>query len=176
MLLGLYFFIVIALPVALGVYVLFNGLPRSRTCPRCAGETLRLRSRSHDLTARVLRREVHRRWCPRCGWEGTAHLRPEPEPAPDPVQQRERRAPASAGSADRVDLRRVDVDGDAWRVMVECWEERGRWLARLLFVAPGGQVWLDEGSMEGDSALEVITQAFALPEKTLTGRLRRTVR
>lgn len=177
MLLGLYFFVVIALPVALGAYVLFNGLPRSRHCPRCAGETLRLQSRLHDVASSVLRRRIHHRWCPRCGWRGTAHLRPaRPDPGPEPEAQRRLAAPSPGARSDRLDLRRLEVDGDAWRVLMECWEENGRWLARLVFVAPGGQVWLDERSLEGASALEVISEAYSMPEKTLTGRLRRAVR
>lgn len=64
------------------------------------------------------------------------------------------------------------MDGRSWRVMVECWAEDGRWLARLVFVAPGGQVCADRSSLEGGSVVEVISQAFRLPEQTLAGRLR----
>jgi hypothetical protein len=60
--------------------------------------------------------------------------------------------------------------------MVECWAEGGRWLARLIFVDPGGQTWADERWFEGDSAVAVISQAFSLPERTLAGRLRRALR
>lgn len=178
MLLGLYFFIVLALPLALGSYVLYNGLPRSRQCPTCAAETIRLRSRAHQLSKRLLRRELHLRWCARCGWQGTA--RPEPVEA-GPVASAPSLSPPTAvrmGSTggDRVDLRSLDVDGHSWRVMVECWAEDGRWLARLVFVAPGGQVCADKRSLEGGTVLEVISQAFRLPEDALAGRLRRAIR
>lgn len=46
--------------------LLFLFLPAGRTCPRCAGETIPIRSR--------LLRPIHRlattRWCLTCGWEG----------------------------------------------------------------------------------------------------------
>jgi hypothetical protein len=74
-----------------------------------------------------------------------------------------------------VDLRRIDVDGDAWRVMVECWAEGGRWLARLVFVAPGGRTWRGERSIEGQSPFEVLSRAMSLPEQQMAGRLRRAV-
>lgn len=178
MLIGLYFSIVIALPLALGSYVLYNGLPRSRQCPTCAAETIRLQSRGHALCGLLLRRELHLRWCARCGWHGTA--RPQPtgtEPVPMPTASPP--APSirkSTTGGDRVDLRSLDVDGHSWRVMVECWAEDGRWLARLVFVAPGGQVCADKRSLEGESVLEVISQAFRLPEQALAGRLRRAIR
>lgn len=174
MLLGLYFFIVIALPLALGTYVVVNGLPRSRRCPMCADETLRLQSRLHALGSRVSRQRLHLRWCVSCGWRGTVRL-----PARPRVSAVRAPADSTAGAAkgaDRVDLRTLNVDGDAWRVMVECWAENGRWLARLVFVAPGGQVCADRRSLEGESVLEVISQAFSLPEQTLAGRLRRSIR
>lgn len=175
MLLGLYLVMVIALPLALGSYVVFNGLPRSRRCPSCAAQTVRLQSRLHALGSRLLRRgDLHLRWCMDCGWRGVARV-------PSlPVAQFEvargssgvRRGPV----ADRVDVRPIEVNGAPWRVMVECWAEGGRWVARLVFVDPGGQSWLDERSFEGDSAVAVISQAFSLPEQALAGRLRRAVR
>lgn len=175
MLLGLYVFIVIALPLALGSYVLYNGLPRSRRCPMCADDTVRLRSRPHGLGSRLMRRQVQRRWCMRCGWEGTVRLASgghQPVAAPADLS-----APAREGgpSGDRVDLRTLDVDGHSWRVMVECWAENGRWVARLVFIAPGGQVCADKRSLEGRSVLEVISQAFSLPEQALAGRIRRSI-
>jgi hypothetical protein len=39
MFLVFYFLVVIALPMALGIYVVVNGLQRSRRCPACADET-----------------------------------------------------------------------------------------------------------------------------------------
>jgi hypothetical protein len=174
MLLGLYLLMVIALPLALGSYVVFNGLPRSRRCPSCAAETLRLRSRLHQVASRLMRRgDVQLRWCLDCVWRGTARI------ASRPVAQLETARPTRAPTPpapDRVDVRALHVNGAAWRVMVECWAEGGRWLARLVFIDPDGQSWLDERSFEGDSAVAVISQAFSLPEPILAGRLRRAVR
>lgn len=174
MLLGLYFFLVIALPLALGSYVLYNGLPRSRGCPSCTDETIRLQSRGHDLAGVILRQELQERWCMCCGWQGTVRL--ERERAPVASRALAARDSSLAAGTDRVDLRTLDVDGDSWRVMVECWAEDGRWLARLVFVAPGGQVCADQRALEGSTVLEVLSQAFRLPEQTLAGRLRRSIR
>jgi hypothetical protein len=175
MLLGLYLLMVIALPVALGSYVVFNGLPRSRRCPSCAAETLRLQSRLHAAGSRFMRHgDVQLRWCMACGWRGTARTSALPVARLEPTSRSA--AMGHTGRADRVDVRAIDVNGAPWRVMVECWAEGGRWLARLVFVAPGGQSWADERLFEGDSAVAVISQAFSLPEPILAGRLRRTLR
>lgn len=169
MLLVLYFFVVIALPLALGSYVVYNGLPRSRACLACGDETLRLQSVRHRIGSLLMRRELHSRWCMSCGWRGTAlvHSSVTQDPGAIPAM-----GPDRTRTADRVDLRTLDVDGRPWRVMLECWAEGGRWLARLVFIAPGGQVCADQRSLEGGSVLEVISQAFRLPEQTLAGRLR----
>lgn len=173
MLLVLYFLIVIALPLALGSYVVYNGLPRSDRCPVCADETLRLQSGLHAVASRLSTGEMHRRWCLRCGWSGTTVARARVPVAAEPGLVSDTPvADAEVNAPDRVDLRTLCVDGDTWRVKVECWPEGDRWLARLVFVAPGGQVCADRRSIEGDSVLEVISQAFRLPEQTLAGRLR----
>lgn len=172
MLLGLYFLIVVALPLGLGSYVVYNGLPRSTRCPTCAGDTLRLESRLHALASRALRRnDLHLRWCMTCGWCGAAKI---PRPAAPRVRP-SAVSNATTDSGDRVDVRSINVDGSPWRVMVECWAEEGRWVARLVFVAPGGRSWADQRSFEGSSPVSVISQAFALPEQTLAGRLRRVL-
>ncbi|NIP82604.1 MAG: hypothetical protein GWM90_26650 [Gemmatimonadetes bacterium] len=49
-------------------------------------------------------------------------------------------------------------------------------MARLVFIAPSGRVCHDARSLEGSSVLAVISQAFSLPEQTLAGRLRRSIR
>lgn len=173
MLLGLYFTMVIALPALLGTYVLWRGMPRTRRCPACASETFLLRSSSHAFASRVLKREVvQRRWCMGCGWQGTVRLRPDLAPAFAPVGSP---APATP-DLEWMDLRTLTLDGHAWRVKLECWCEAGVWRARLVFVAPGGRTWLDQGSIEGGSAGEVIGRALRLPERTLAGRLRRATR
>lgn len=181
MLLALYFFVVIALPLALGIYVALNGVQRSRVCPTCADDTLLVRSRIHGLVSTLaLQHDVQRRWCLRCGWQGTARL-PRP-PAPPRRRERRPRPPArSPRSAreparDRVDIRRLEIDGSPWQVMVQCWAEEGRWVGRFLFVGPDGRACMEEGfSLEGGSAIEVLSSALSVPEKTLAGRLRRAI-
>ena len=172
MLLGLYFLILMVIPLCVGGYVVFNGLTRSRRCPSCGDDTLRLRSWPRRLGSRLLRQEeLHLRWCMRCGWRGTARIHRLAVP-----RDRSGRAhPARSPGADRVDVRSIDLDGSPWRVMVECWAEAGRWKARLVFVAPGGQACNDRRTFEGPSAVAVISQAFAIPEPTLAGRLRRAL-
>lgn len=177
MLLGLYVFLVIALPLALGIVVVINGLPRSRRCPGCAAQTVRLQSRALATASRPLRtQEVHARWCPTCGWEGAAILSREPAlvaPRPSPT----RLEPSDGGSSDGLALRRIDLDGDDWRVLLEAWNEAGQWHGRLRFVSPQGRSWAeDAASLRGSSALDVLTQALGLSDRSLAGRIRRATR
>jgi hypothetical protein len=177
MLLALYFFVVIALPLALGIYVALNGVQRSRICPTCAEDTLLVRSRLHGLLSTLTRKhDVQRRWCLTCGWQGSARV-PKP-PAPARRDRRPRPASPSAreSARDRVDIRRLEIDGSPWQVMVQCWAEEGRWVGRFLFVGPDGRACMEEGfSLEGGSAIEVLSSALSVPEKTLAGRLRRAI-
>lgn len=46
--------------------LLYLFLPAGRDCPRCAAETVSIRSR----VLRPLRRVAGLRWCMGCGWEG----------------------------------------------------------------------------------------------------------
>lgn len=48
--------------------LLFLFLPAGRECPRCAGDTLPIRSR----LLRPVRRIASLRWCMGCGWEGVS--------------------------------------------------------------------------------------------------------
>jgi hypothetical protein len=169
-----YLFVVIVLPAAVGLYVALQGMPCSRRCPTCAEETLLIRSGVHRLASAALRAtELQRRWCVRCGWQGTVRLDRAPAPAGHPAVRRVggRRAPS-----DQVDIRRLEIDGHRWKVMVQCWSEGDRWVGRLLFVGPNGQSCLDESSsLEGDSALEVLSSALSIPEQALAGRIRRAI-
>lgn len=47
-------------------FLLFLFLPTGRGCPRCAGDTITIRSR----LLRPVTRFASRRWCLACGWEG----------------------------------------------------------------------------------------------------------
>ena len=227
MLMAAYFMIVVALPLALGSYVVFSGLPRSRHCPSCADETLRIRSRPHSLLSRLLpAHQLHLRWCMSCGWRGTTRMGqepaqplatalralprprrvdlPEPErrpgkpglgaypgpagsPEPASAQEEPGIGPGTANAppsppgpceaADGIEIRRLDIEGADWRVRLHCWAEDEHWVGRLLFIGPAGRTCMEErSSITGRSALEVLSRAFTLPERTLAGRLRQVMR
>ena len=175
MLLGLYLVLVIALPLALGSLVVFNGLPRTRLCPRCATQTIRLRSRRHRLASRALPAdELHSRWCPSCAWAGTARIARQVPP-----KVRVRSAPAGVVEEARggLEIRRVELDDGSWRVHLECWAEEDGWHGRLRFVAPGGRAWTDgRAPLTGRSAVQVLSQVLALSDSALVGRIRKATR
>jgi hypothetical protein len=82
--------------------------------------------------------------------------------------------PGQSGEA--VSLRDLDIDGLAWRVLLQCWHGTVRWFGRLLFIAPSGRLWVDTVEpMSGISAREVMGQALALPDRTLACRLRELI-
>lgn len=185
MLLGLYLFVVIALPVALGLLVAFNALPRTRLCPLCAGETLRILSRKHALVSRCLTGEsLQSRWCPSCEWSGTVRVvrRPlasratprvtiEPPAPATPVPE----DPAAATSG--LQVRCIQMDDGPWRVQLECWAEGGAWHGRLQFVGPGGRAWTDgRPDLTGHSAMDVFSQVLSLSDRALVGRIRKATR
>lgn len=75
-----------------------------------------------------------------------------------------------------LDVRSLDVDGAAWRVMLQCWGKTGVFYGRLVFVAPSGRLWLDAvESFSGSNQSDVLGQALSLPEGLLESRLRRLV-
>src|SRR5690606_32862940 len=152
LLVALYLLLVVALPLALSATVNYRSLPEGTTCPLCRSATLLLRSRTLGWTSAVLRRVVlQRRWCLTCGWEGVCKLTGEAArrarrrdgPRLLPPGDTRPHAPPPGGMVEAVDLRDLEVEGCAWRVLVECWYEAGRWYGRLLFSAPGGQLRAD---------------------------------
>jgi len=179
LLVALYLLLVIALPLALSAGVSYRTLPEGTTCPLCRSETLLLRSRWLGWASALLRRVVlQRRWCLSCGWEGIAKLTGE-----EARQARRRVAPsppAPAPPPDRtveaIELRGLEVEGCAWRVLVECWCEAGRWYGRLLFSAPTGQLRTDTSrTFCGRSLSDILDQARALPDRLLACRLREAI-
>ncbi|HUG40076.1 MAG TPA: hypothetical protein VMM12_06315 [Longimicrobiales bacterium] len=177
MLLALYVVLVIALPLALGLLVALNGLPRTRRCPHCTAETFRIRSRGTALLALALRpEELHARWCPACGWTGKVRLA---RTACVPARPARAPAPHAAGSVrgPGVELRRLELPDGAWRVQLECWADAGTWQGRLLFVGPEGRAWTDgRPLLTGGSALEVLSQVLSLSDRALAGRIRKATR
>lgn len=183
LLIALYLLLVIVMPLALGVAVSYRTLPEGRTCTLCGDETLRIRARGLDLISLLIpRRRLQRRWCLACGWEGIARVpaqRVERPGTPRPVRRTRQRpsiaiAPGRSGEA--VNLRKLDVDGSPWRVLLQCWDDTTRWHGRLLFIAPSGRLWVDTVEpFHGDSQEDVLFQALALPEDTLACRLRELI-
>jgi hypothetical protein len=179
MLLVVYFFVVIALPTALGIYVAVNGMQRSRSCPSCGEETLRILSHPHRLAGKLFpRSDIQLRWCAGCCWQGAVRL-------PGPVATRSDAPipPATDAATDtpqqlgeQVEIRQIRIDGRRWDVLLDCWAEGGRWLGRFFFREPGGRSCMEEEpSIEGQSAIEVLSTALATPDAHLAGRLRRAI-
>lgn len=69
----LFFFIAVGAKLILAMLMIYLLLPDDRRCSECDEETLLIRTRVPGrLAARLTRRRVQWRWCPRCGWEGLA--------------------------------------------------------------------------------------------------------
>ncbi|MFW6078294.1 MAG: hypothetical protein ACODAE_01650, partial [Gemmatimonadota bacterium] len=175
-------------PLVLSAVVSYRTLPDERSCPICASDTVPLLTRRRwlaRLSALKPGAAVQRRWCMNCGWEGLCRL---DEPAP-PALPRRPTATADHSSADgprasaspiaegplarAIDLRRLEVDGRRWRVLLQTWCDAQRWYGRLLFTGPSGKLWADRGrTFTGSSPLDVLGQALSLSDGMLTSRLR----
>lgn len=193
----LYLLLILILPLAFSVGVSYRTLPEGRTCPLCGGETLRLVSRWLGLASSVLRATtLHRRWCPRCGWEGVARVTAEgPVSYPGPVEANGSAATSddavqeaplftandggevdTGETGDTIELRKLVLNDQPWRVLLQFWSERDRWCGRLIFLAPSGRVCPDPREpFRGDSPLDVLGQALALSDRILTYRLREVI-
>jgi hypothetical protein len=185
MVVGFYIVSVVALPLALGAFVVFTGMPRTRRCPSCGGETVPVRSAAHRLLSRVIRPTLSRRWCTTCLWQGTVRLDPRPT-APSrwrgaaPLVPLAPSVPDADGRPIRpggLGIRRVEIDGDDWQVQVQCWAEGHAWRGRLIFVGPGGRSWCEhEPQLSGRTAIEVLSRALSVPEPALVGRIKKVAR
>jgi len=177
LLITVYLLLVFVLPLLLSLAVSYRSLPNGRACPQCQGESL-------PLVAPVLRRlsvvspqQFQRRWCLGCGWEGIVRLSraqlASPEATPAPKKGPPATVTRTAATTRTLDLRWLVVQGESWRVLLQCWTETGRCYGRLVFVAPSGRLWADSTHpLTGRSADEVLGQALSLPERTLASRLR----
>jgi len=185
LLIALYLFLVIALPLALSSLVSYRTLPRSTGCPLCGAETLRIESRWLQMVSYLLRRqELQTRWCTRCLWEGAVRLpRPRQLEGSVPARGTTKRRSASRSiavgpgrSGEAINLRDIEIDGLSWRVLLQCWHDSDKWFGRLLFIAPTGRLWVDTvDPISGKSSREVMGKALALPERTLACRLRELI-
>jgi hypothetical protein len=169
---SVYLLFVVVLPLALSLVISYRALPEGPACPSCSGETLRLLRRTTEWFARQLRRgPVQRRWCPVCGWEGFCKL-------PEGYTGLEHGAPRieQPGGA-TIELRRLEVDGRPWRVLMRCWCDSERWYGQLFFSAASGRLLEDSnGPLSGASPDEILSQAQRLPDASLTCRVRELAR
>ncbi len=164
----LYLLLVIVLPLALSLAMGYRGLPRGRSCPLCAGETIRLRSRWLQPLRLGAGQRLHSRWCPGCGWEGLARVREAPA---ERMAARSLVAPGT--STEMVELSELYMDGRSWRVLLQAWCEADIWRGQLLFVGPVGRIFSDGlAPFSGDSYRDILRQAMALSENVLAVRLR----
>ena len=172
----------IALPLAFGLCAVLLGLPRSRACPHCRAPTHRVRWWPLALARRLVRGagRLQRRGCPACGWQGLARL---PRPIADDAGPARRGGVRTRAETERrgtrpqgLEVRRIDVDGSVWRVLLQGWMEGDRWVGRLLFVEPGGRVWRERNALEYASVEALLGRVLTLPDDALAGRLRRAIR
>jgi hypothetical protein len=166
----IYLLIVVALPLTLGIVVTYRGMTRERSCPLCGQETFRVHSRFIRTVDFLWRNgALQRRWCALCRWEGFARVSAAPSFA---------EAAIAATSVPRQGcrtepLRMLRFGGSQWRVLLQCWQERGWHFGRLMFVGPAGRLWLDpKQPFAGATRNDVLQQALSLSDGLLTYRLR----
>lgn len=195
-----YLILVFALPLALSAAVSYRGLPLGRSCPQCASETLQVLVPGLRRVAMfVPGLSLQRRWCLACRWEGLVRtsrvptadevarngfvqadktpMEPggEPRPARELVRPGGRRATPD-GTSQTLDVRSLNLNGAAWRVMLQCWHGTERCYGRFVFVAPSGRLWMDSmEALSGTTEDDVLGQALSLPDVLLARRLRRLV-
>ena len=172
-----YLLLVFVLPVALSAIVSYRALPSGRACPQCRAGSVPLVSRPLRLASRLHPgADLERRWCMQCGWEGTVRVVPVAREAAVAPARSLPAVKAVQRTTQTLDVRSLDVDGTAWRVMLQCWGKTGVFYGRLVFVAPTGRLWLDAvESFSGANQSDVLGQALSLPEVLLESRLRRLV-
>lgn len=174
-LVAVYLLLVLVLPLTLSAAVSYRALPFGPRCPQCGGETLPLLARTLARIGHVMRRNLQRRWCAACGWEGVIRMPHEFVPMVRPGLDRVTADTLSSATTRTVDVRWLNVDGVAWKVQLECWRQTGRCFGRLVFVEPSGRLWLDMQPFQGRSDHDVLGQAMALSDRLLASRLREVV-
>lgn len=170
-----YLFLVFVLPITLSAVVSYRALPAGWDCAHCGARTVRLVSRALRIASALhTRTQLHRRWCLECGWEGVVRMDAGRRHA---VAERAARAPHTIRrTTQTLDVRSMELDGAAWRVMLQCWGNTGVFYGRFVFVAPSGRLWLDAvESFSGSNQTDVLGQALSLPPVLLENRLRRLV-
>jgi hypothetical protein len=169
-----YLFVVLALPLGLGIAISFRNMSRERQCPLCGSDTLRVRSAFDRVLEKIIfARSLQRRWCVTCGWLGAARV----TTALVPALASNAFASSHPVRACRTEpVRVLRFSGMQWRVLLQCWQENGLYCGQLLFIGPAGHLRRDpKHPFKGPSRAAIVDQALALSDGLLTYRLRELV-
>lgn len=170
LLLILYLVLVFAVPLTVSGAFGWRGLPRGRRCPECASETVPVQARALRALSKLLPgTTLQRRWCIRCGWSGLSRL----PRARLPRLERQGDGAVARSSTRTLTIRSLSVNGEPYRVLLQCWQQTGYHFGRLVFIDRAGRLWLDAVQpMGGLTAEDVVRQAREIPDPLLTSRLR----
>ena len=172
---AVYLVIVLAVPLALGIAITYRNVSHDRRCPLCGTDTVRI----HSVITRLLEKvnaatPLQRRWCVTCGWQGLARLSPQ---ICLPIAVTQTRATTQPTRKVRTEpVRTLRFGGMQWRVLLQCWQENGRYCGQLLFIGPAGHLRRDpKHPFTGSTRAEIVEQALSLSDGLLTYRLRELV-
>ncbi|MGH7460661.1 MAG: hypothetical protein ACREMA_06485 [Longimicrobiales bacterium] len=166
-----YLFIVVALPLALGIAVSYRSLCRSPSCPLCGHETFQLDSRLGRVMRKLWQRlSLQRRWCVRCGWAGFARISRAPRMTPTEYLTA---SPPPTSGCRTEPVRTLRLGDGQWRVLLQSWQDQGWYFGQLLFIGPAGHLRRDPlHPITGPTRRDVFEQALSLSDHLLTYRLR----
>ncbi len=177
---AVYLFIVMVLPLALGVAIGYRNASHERQCPSCGGDTVRVRSTADRLLEKInFTVALQRRWCVTCGWQGLARVTMPALIAANPIvsdslTQTNRTQPTRNVRTEPV--RTLRFGGMSWRVLLQCWQENDQYCGQLLFIGPAGHLRRDpRHPFTGSTRAEIVEQALSLSDGLLTYRLRELV-
>ncbi|MGH7460844.1 MAG: hypothetical protein ACREMA_07425 [Longimicrobiales bacterium] len=168
----IYLFIVVALPLALGIAVSYRSLCRTRHCPLCGHESVAVNSWIGRASRKLgFQTTIQRRWCVRCSWQGYARLA---RSSAHPLIQLVNQAPAPPTAGCRTEpVRTLRVAEAEWRVLLQSWQEHGCYFGQLMFIGPAGHLRRDPlHPLAGPTQRDVFEQALSLSDHLLTYRLR----
>jgi hypothetical protein len=171
---AIYLFIVMVLPLALGIAITYRNVSRERRCPLCGTDTVRIRTVATPILDKIsILGSLQRRWCVTCGWHGIARINAT------------QTVPAVAYSLTRVHpsrnvrtepVRTLGFGGMQWRVLLQCWQENEQYCGQLLFIGPAGHLRRDpKHPFCGPTRAAIVEQALSLSDGLLTYRLRELV-
>src|SRR5687768_14607885 len=134
---AVYLFVVMALPLALGIAIIYRNLTRERRCPLCGTDTVRIRTVATPILEKIsFPGSLQRRWCVTCGWQGVARIS-DPQLVPAVATHSPIRVHPSRDVRTEP-VRTLGFGGMQWRVLLQCWQEDGQYCGQLLFIGPAG--------------------------------------